>query len=47
VLFSKCNYNDEVQKDEMRRVCSTNGERRNACRILQENPKVMRMLRRT
>jgi hypothetical protein len=33
-----------VIKDEMGRICSTNGEKRNACRILVGNPEGMRPL---
>jgi hypothetical protein len=31
---AKYNYNDRVKDDEMGRACSTNGEKRNAYRIL-------------
>jgi hypothetical protein len=34
VLFSKYNYNDQVKEDMMGRVCSMNGEKRSAYRIL-------------
>jgi hypothetical protein len=34
--FAKHNYKDEVKEDEMVRACSTNGEKRNVCRILWE-----------
>jgi hypothetical protein len=33
-LFAKYKENDEVMWNEMGRTCSTNGEKRNACRIL-------------
>jgi hypothetical protein len=33
-LFAKYSYNYQVKEDEMGRACGTNGERRNACRIL-------------
>jgi hypothetical protein len=38
VLFSKYNQNDQVKEDEMGRACSTNGEKRNAYKILVGNP---------
>jgi hypothetical protein len=31
-----------VKEDEMGRACSTNGEKRNTCRILVGNPERMR-----
>jgi hypothetical protein len=34
VLLAKHNLNDQVKEDEMGRTCSTNGEKRNAYRIL-------------
>jgi hypothetical protein len=42
VLFSKY-YNDQI-KDDMGRECSTNGEMKNAYRILDEKPEVNRPL---
>jgi hypothetical protein len=33
------NYNDQVKEDGMRRVCSTNGKKQNAYRILVESQK--------
>jgi hypothetical protein len=35
---------DEVKEDEMGRACSTNGEKRNACRILVGKPDGKRSL---
>jgi hypothetical protein len=37
--FAKYNWNDQVKEDEMDRACNTNGEKRNAYRILVGNPK--------
>jgi hypothetical protein len=37
ILLAK--QNDQVKEDEMGRVCSTNGEKRNAYRILWESQK--------
>jgi hypothetical protein len=37
--FSKYNDNDHVKEDKMGRACSTNGEKRNAYRILVGEPK--------
>jgi hypothetical protein len=34
VLFAKYNYNDQVEMDEIGGECSTNGEVRNAYRLL-------------
>jgi hypothetical protein len=39
-------WNDQVKEDEMDRICSKNGEKRNACRILVRKPEVRRPLRR-
>jgi hypothetical protein len=36
--FAKYNWNDQVREDEMSRVCSTNGEKGNAYRILVVKP---------
>jgi hypothetical protein len=36
--------NDQVKKDEMGRVCTTNGEKRNAYRILVRKPEEKRPL---
>jgi hypothetical protein len=38
VLFAKYNYNGQVKEDEVGRVCSTNGGKRNAYRILVGKP---------
>jgi hypothetical protein len=40
------NYNVEVKDDEMGRACSTNWERRKACRILVGKPEGRRPRRR-
>jgi hypothetical protein len=37
-LFTKCNKNDLVKGDEVSRVNSMNGEKRNAYRLLVEKP---------
>jgi hypothetical protein len=42
LYFSPTSYNyngSRVKEDEMRRACSTNGEKRNAYRICWENQK--------
>jgi hypothetical protein len=44
VLFSKYNENNHVKKDEMGGACSTNGEKRNAYRILVGKPEGKRPL---
>jgi hypothetical protein len=44
VLSSKCNYNDQVKKDEMDWACSTNGGDMYAYRILVGNPEGKRPL---
>jgi hypothetical protein len=38
------NLNDQVKHDEMGRACSTNGEKRDACRILVGKPEGKRSL---
>jgi hypothetical protein len=43
-IFSKYNYNDQVKEDVMRRACSTNWEKLNACRILVGKPEGKRPL---
>jgi hypothetical protein len=43
VLFPKYNYNDQV-KDKIGRACSTNVEKRNACRIFVGKPEGKRPL---
>jgi hypothetical protein len=44
LLLAKSNYNDQVKEDEMGRECSTNGEKRNAYRILVGKPEGKRPL---
>jgi hypothetical protein len=44
LLFAKYNSNKQFGKDEMGWSCSTNGETRNACRLLVGNPEVKRPL---
>jgi hypothetical protein len=44
VLFAKHNSNDHVNEDEMGRACSTNGEKKNAYRILVGKPEGKRPL---
>jgi hypothetical protein len=39
-----CEINDQVKEDEMGRACSTNGENRNAYRILVGKPEGKRPL---
>jgi hypothetical protein len=34
VLFAKYNQNDQVEEDEVGGVCGTNGEKKNAYRLL-------------
>jgi hypothetical protein len=46
VLFSKYNQNAQVKEDEMGMACSTNGEKRNAFKILVGKPEGKRSLRR-
>jgi hypothetical protein len=46
LLFTKYNYDDQVKEDEMGRACSTNGEKRNACRISVGKPEGKSPLRR-
>jgi hypothetical protein len=43
-LLIKQNYNDQFKEDEMDRACSTNGEKRNAYRILVGKPEGKRPL---
>jgi hypothetical protein len=38
VLFTKYNQNNQVEEDEMGGSCSTNGDKKNAYRLLVENP---------
>jgi hypothetical protein len=38
------NWNDQIKGDEMGRACSTNGAKRNACRILVGKPEQKRTL---
>jgi hypothetical protein len=38
VLFTNYNYNAEVEDNEVGRVCSTNGKKLNAYRLLVEKP---------
>jgi hypothetical protein len=45
-LFAKYNSNFQVKEDEMGRACSTNGEKRNAYRILVGKPEGKRPLER-
>jgi hypothetical protein len=45
-VFAKYNYNGQVKEDEMGEACSTNGEKRNAYRILVGKPEGKRPLRR-
>jgi hypothetical protein len=47
VLFVKYNWNNQVEEDEMGVSCSTNGEKRNAYRLLVRNPEGKRPLGRT
>jgi hypothetical protein len=44
VLFARCNQNDEVTENEVGRVCSTNGEKRNLYRIVVGKPGGKRLL---
>jgi hypothetical protein len=44
VLFTKYYQNDQFKEVEMGRVCSTNEEKKNACRILVEKPEGNRPL---
>jgi hypothetical protein len=37
-LFAKYTYNNKVEEDEIGGSCSTNGEKRNACRLLVGKP---------
>jgi hypothetical protein len=45
-LFAKYNQNDQVKKDEMGRVCTMNGDKRNGYRILEGKSEGRRPLRR-
>jgi hypothetical protein len=47
VLFAKFNYNDQVEKDEMGGPCSTDGERKNAYRLLVGKPERKTLLGRS
>jgi hypothetical protein len=47
VLFAKYNQNNQVEEDEMGGVCSTNGEKFNAYRLLVGKPEGKRPLRRS
>jgi hypothetical protein len=38
VLFAKYNWNNQVKKNEIGKACSTNGEKRNATKILVAKP---------
>jgi hypothetical protein len=40
----KYHYNDQAKEDEMGMSCSTNGEKRNACRVLVGKPEGNRSL---
>jgi predicted nucleic acid-binding Zn ribbon protein len=44
VLFAKYCYNGQVRGDEMSRECGTNGEERNAYRLLAGKPGGTRQL---
>jgi hypothetical protein len=46
VLFSRYNYNDQVEEDEMGRACSTIEEKRNANKIFVGKPESKRALER-
>jgi hypothetical protein len=46
LLLTKRNWNDQAKEDEMGRARSTNGEKRNAYRILVGKPEGKRPLRR-
>jgi hypothetical protein len=45
VLALLAKQNDQVKEDQMCRVCNTNGEKRNAYRILVRKPEGKRPLR--
>jgi hypothetical protein len=47
ILLAKHNYNDQVKDCEIGKVCSTNGEKRNACRLLVGEPEGKRTLGRS
>jgi hypothetical protein len=40
-----CSYNDKVKEDEMSRTYSTNGEEKNAFRLLMGKPALKRFVR--
>jgi hypothetical protein len=40
----KYNQNEQVEEDELGSACSTNGEKRYACRILTRKPERNRLL---
>jgi hypothetical protein len=43
-LYFSPSYNEQVKEDEMGKACSTNGEKRNAYRILVGKPEEKRAL---
>jgi hypothetical protein len=44
LLFTKYNWNNQVEEDEMGRPCNTNGEKRSAYRLLVGKPEGKRPL---